>query len=387
MVPVQNSATFFEPGMAGVKVIATKPDGSLLTVSYTGGGTTTDNTGDYTVSGGSLGQIRLEFILPDTYTFASLGATGGTTVMFPSTATQNLAANYPADYCQSDPFLVTPCYVNARPDATQTHTDVLVKYPYSADESLNQSVTETALADAQEIGSTWGVAYNKEKKIIYAAALVKRHVALMDNDGDGKEDIGAIYSLTPTGSPALWLNLATLGVDVGLSSMPTIAARALPLDKMLPSRDPDVFPLIGKIGLGDIDISDDNKQLFVVNLNDKKLYTIDIASKTLVGSGIAIPTVCTGGNSRPFGLEYHRGKVYVGAICDASTSQITTDLTATIYRLDGASFTNILSFPLNYVKGAAYYDGTKYGTNGIPGKMILFCWYERSESADISQPI
>jgi len=33
------------------------------------------------------------------------------------------------------------------------------------------------------------VAYNKEKKIIYAAALVKRHVALIDNDGDGKEDI------------------------------------------------------------------------------------------------------------------------------------------------------------------------------------------------------
>nr|MCU0720736.1 hypothetical protein [Pirellula sp.] len=51
-------------------------------------------------------------------------------------------------------------------------------------------------------------------------------------------------------------------------------------------------PLIGKIGLGDIEISDDNKRLYVINLFDKKLYTIDIATKTLVGAGVSVPNPC-----------------------------------------------------------------------------------------------
>ena len=58
----ENLATFCKPGIAGVVVEATKPDGTLLTVSH--------------ASGGTHGQIRLEFILPDAYDFACLGATG-----------------------------------------------------------------------------------------------------------------------------------------------------------------------------------------------------------------------------------------------------------------------------------------------------------------------
>ncbi|MFN8344374.1 MAG: SdrD B-like domain-containing protein [Spirosomataceae bacterium] len=364
----ESTASNTEVGMAGVTVLATKPDGTALAVSYTGGGTATNTTGGYTVTGGTLGQIRLEFVMPDSYTFASKGATGGTTILFPGNATQNLAVNYPADYCQSTPSLVTPCYVNGRPLATDAATDAFVKYPYTAS-GQTHNTNNTPLAVAGKIGSVWGVAYNREKQIIYASALLKRHVAMLDNDNNGKEDIGAIYTLTPTGSPALWLDLATLGVDVGLSLMPTITARGLPADKFGPSHDADVYPLIGKIGLGDLDISDDNKQLFVVNLNDKKVYTIDIATKTLVGNGIAVPDACSGGSARPFGLKFHRGKLYVGAICDALTSQATADLKASLYRLDGTSFTTILTFPLNYVKGAAFNDGSsKAGTKWNPWK-------------------
>jgi len=106
----ENSAIFDEPGIAGVVVEATKPDGTFITVSY--------------ISGGA--------------------------------ATQNLAANYPADYCQSDPCLVTPGYINVRPDATTNlNADVLVKYPYSLFGST-QPTRETALAKARQIGSTWG---------------------------------------------------------------------------------------------------------------------------------------------------------------------------------------------------------------------------------------
>jgi hypothetical protein len=78
--------------------------------------TSYNEAGAYTVTGGTLGQIRLEFELPDAFTFASKGATGGTTVLFPSAATQNLAVNYPEDYWdnagQPTSQLIVPCYVN-----------------------------------------------------------------------------------------------------------------------------------------------------------------------------------------------------------------------------------------------------------------------------------
>lgn len=244
-----------EVGMSGVVVNATKPDGSSLTVTYTGGGTSTDKSGAYAVTGGALGQIRLEFVMPDNYTFASKGASGGTTLVFPSGASQNLAVNYPADYCGvTDPYLVTSCYVGNNASGIN---DVMVKYPYSAS-GASHDVNHSTIALKNEIGSTWGIGYDRETQSLYAGAFVKRHIPLKDNDGDGKEDIGTIYKIPSSGSPSLWLDVTTLGVDVGMSLMPTIATRALPTpattSDLAASHDTDLYPLIGKIGLGDVEI-------------------------------------------------------------------------------------------------------------------------------------
>jgi hypothetical protein len=356
-----------EVGMSGVVVNATKPDGSSLTVTYTGGGASTDKSGAYAVTGGTLGQIRLEFVMPDSYTFAAKGASGGTTVMFPSGASQNLAVNYPADYCGvTDPYLVTSCYVGNNASGIN---DVMVKYPYSAS-GASHNANHSTIALKDEIGSTWGIGYDRETQNIYTGAFVKRHIPLKDNNGDGKEDIGAIYKIPSSGAPSLWLDVTTLGVDVGMSLMPTIATRALPTpattSDLAASHDTDLYPLIGKIGLGDVEISDDNKQLFFVNLFDSKVYTVNLATKTLVGVGIAVPNACTGGNERPFALAFHRGKLYVGAVCDAATSKLDVDMKATVYRLDGTVLTSVLSFPLNYTKGAAFTWGGIYGNKWNP---------------------
>jgi hypothetical protein len=340
-----NSATFNETFVQGIEVKAYNAAGTQV-----GGTQTTSALGAYSFTGLTL-PVRIEFGNFPTGDFSGpLSSQSLSSVQFYSaaTTTANLAINYPAHYCQGSPYLISPCYVNNRPSGAGT--EVIVKYPNTASGTTS---VNTYLAQAQQVGSTWGLAYNKVQQIIYASAFVKRHVALVDNDADGKEDIGAIYSMTPTGSPALWLDLASLGVDVGLSLMPTVAVRALPTDKTQAARDALLFDLVGKIGLGDMDISDDSKLLYVVNLFDKKVYTIDIATKQLVGSGIAVPNACSGGTVRPFGLAYHRNKIYVGAVCDGATSQDTADVKANLYRLDGGTFTNILSFPLSYVKGAA----------------------------------
>ncbi|MBE2206912.1 MAG: hypothetical protein IAE84_04970, partial [Saprospiraceae bacterium] len=368
----QNTTAFFEPGQSGVVVNAYNAVGAPLTVTYTGGGSATNSTGEYSVPSATPGQVRLEFIMPDAYTFASRGNNGGTTVMFPTGSTQNLAVNYPKRFCQNSPNLVTPCFVNGRPPISANFDDVIVRFPYSASGTTN-AVNNTYLAQAAEIGATWGMAYDRTSQYIYTSAFLKRHVGLRDNDADGKEDIGAIYRMTPSGSAAFWLDIAALGADVGLSVMPTIAARGLPNNNIAESNDAAAFPLVGKVGLGDIDISDDGKQLFVVSLYDKKVYTIDIATQTLVGSGIAVPNPCTGGEIRPFGLSYHKGKLYVGTICDAITSQATANLNATVYRLDGVTFTSVLSFPLNYPKGAAFNDGSsRFGTQWNPWRDVFY---------------
>lgn len=339
-----NSSTFNEPFLGGITVKAYPVTGSVQT-------TTSASNGTYSFTGLNL-PARIEFSGYLTGDFSGpFGTFNSTSVQFYSanTTSANFGVNYPTDYCQTNPNLVIPVYINGR----ETDSEAFFSFPYN---SSGQTSVNTTLAKSQEIGSTWGVAYDRKNQKIYTSAFLKRHVSMVDNNGDSKEDLGAIYVMSPSGTPSLWLDITTLSIDVGQSLMPTIAARNLPVNRTQPSHDSDVFDLIAKIGIGDIDISDDNSQLFVVNLYDKKVYTIDIASKTLVGSGIEVPSQCTGGESRPFGLKYHRGKVYVGSVCDAQSSQNETNLDANLYRLDGSTFTNILNIPLDYVKGRALDD-------------------------------
>jgi len=349
----QTGSTYNEDGVINVTVKA------YNSANIEVGSVVTSSTGAYSFTGLSL-PVRIEFIPPLTDDYSGVVGTGSqSSVQFhnATTTTANFGINYPDQYCHTtNPNIITTCFVNGRPAPGTSQTDVIVRHPYSATGN-SYGTNNTYLGDAGTVGAVWGVAYNRETGDIFTSALAKRHAAMIDNDGNGVEDLGAIYIKTTAGTPTLWLDLATVpGVDVGLSVMPTISTRGLPNSNMGPSYDSAMFGLVGKIGLGDIEISDDNTTLYVVSLYDKKLYTIDIASKTLIGAGIPVPNPCSGGFARPFSVTYHRGKVYVGTVCDAITSQLESDLKANVYRLDGGSFTSVLSFPLNYVKGAAFED-------------------------------
>ncbi|HMT54535.1 MAG TPA: SdrD B-like domain-containing protein, partial [Saprospiraceae bacterium] len=349
----QTGSTYNEDGVINVTVKA------YNSANIEVGSVVTSSTGSYSFTGLSL-PVRIEFIPPLIDDYSGVVGTGSqSSVQFhnATTTTANFGINYPDQYCHTtNPNIITTCFVNGRPAPGTSQTDVIVRHPYSATGN-SYGTNNTYLGDAGTVGAVWGVAYNRETGDIFTSALAKRHAAMIDNDGNGVEDLGAIYIKTTAGTPTLWLDLATVpGVDVGLSVMPTISTRGLPNSNMGPSYDSAMFGLVGKIGLGDIEISDDNTTLYVVSLYDKKLYTIDIASKTLIGAGIPVPNPCSGGFARPFSVTYHRGKVYVGTVCDAITSQLESDLKANVYRLDGGSFTNVLSFPLNYVKGAAFED-------------------------------
>ncbi len=99
-----------------------------------------------------------------------------------------------------------------------------------------------------------------------------------------------------------------------------------------PSADPYSFSKVGNIGLGDIEISSDSKTLYVVNIYNKKLYSINIEDANLINS-ILLPNECSEQNdSRPFALKYNDGSLYVGVTCVAYESKQRDDLVSHIYR-------------------------------------------------------
>lgn len=332
---------------------------TVFTNSGTSFTTTTDSYGKYVFTQTLTYPVRIEFTnIPAGMAPTFNGTNSHTTVQFISAATcaANLGLNYPSDYCQNDPNVATPIYYNGIVGTS----DAIRRFPYTAT-GTNWSLL-TPLAATQQIGSAWGMAYAKKSQKLYTSAFLKRHVALKDNNADGTGDLGAIYvkdsvnKTVPLVPTSLWLDVANpagLNINVGTSLIPTEAIRNLG-GLYSPSCDSVVYNLVGKVGLGGIDLSESDSILYFVNLLDKKLYAIYTHNKALVsGYPIAIPNPCnvTKGSYRPFAVKVYRGKPYVGVICDAEISQSTADLSASVYRLDGGTFTQITSFPLNYKKG------------------------------------
>jgi uncharacterized repeat protein (TIGR01451 family) len=121
----------------------------------------------------------------------------------------------------------------------------------------------------KQIGSVYGLAYQKSTNRLFASAYLKRHVGL------GSGGLDAIYVTTPgSNTPQLFVNLkADLGIDVGTIGSNTDRQLGSAAD---PNYDIEGYNQAGKIGIGDIDISQDDQTLYLTNLYDKKLYAIKI---------------------------------------------------------------------------------------------------------------
>lgn len=296
--------------------------------------------------------VRLEFTnLATGLEFGASGTGSDTGVQFINAATceADLSLNEPQDYCQNAPDLVSTCYVAGDPLDTSGGSpgsragdyDATISFSYH--NSIGKSgdvdfVAPTHLADTKEVGSVWGLAYDKEREIIYQAAFLKRHVGL------GPSGLSGIYatSLTGTITTTQFITLTDLSINVG-----TIVSRNLTYDPAQNTRDPDAFDKVGKVGLGDIDISEDGSTLYIINLFDRELIALDTASKT-ISSQITVPNQgCQNGLIRPFAVKVYKGEVYVGAVCSAENSGTSADLSAHILQLDGAAFVSLLSFDLD----------------------------------------
>ncbi|MFN8492177.1 MAG: SdrD B-like domain-containing protein [Caldilineaceae bacterium] len=359
-----------EPGIAGIVVTIYAAHGSATTCE-------TASNGGYRVDPSGPFPVRVEFTLPSDgqLNFLQAGVAGphlATTVMFlngPATGV-DVGFNNPDQYCgpTSAPDVATACYVfgeqNNNPDGVNKNRDVLVSFPYTAgsidltNEAGVRNPTPTHRALAQEIGSVWGLAWQPQQQILYAAAFLKRHA------GFGPHGPGAIYQVTPAGASLFYDFGALAGVDPHPAPGTTCLSPGHNPNKSNSNcwlNDPNAFDLIGKIGFGDLEISEDYTTLYTVNLAQKTLLVIPIATPNAASSlPVPSPASCGAGDLRPFGLGVNDGIVYVGLVCTAEATQNLNQLRAYVYAYANGSFKGApsLEFPLTYNRGATNLNWT-----------------------------
>jgi hypothetical protein len=339
-----------EPGVEGVEVLVFLADGTTPIATAT-----TNPTGTFVVDLASVAPrvtagdpLRVEFVIPaplNQYLIPgrhNSGASGGqsTTVRFinayaaPAAADVNLALVNPADYCHTtNPDLVTSCYIFG----PQTNGDpVLIEFPYESGttsltgDSAAAAVTYNLLANDSDVGAVWGTAYRKRSDDVYVAAFARQH-----------------SGYRPGGNPGdiMQINRTTGAITV-LVTLPAGTNNHNTADYL---NDDAFWPDVGTVGLGDIDISDDETTLYAVNLFDRRIYTINLLSGATASFPIPLPPSCSPGAVRPGALKFKDGDLYIGLTCSGPTD---ADLRAYVYRNNN----EVASFPLTYARGQTSRD-------------------------------
>jgi hypothetical protein len=360
-----------DAGMSGVTVTVYAPNGASKSTTTAANGTYNINTSAAPAL--PAGPYRVEFTnLPAGFFPSAVGTNNATTIRFAAEGGAtgvDLGIIAPKEYCQNFPWLVTNSYVVG----TGTY-GTLFTFPYRYSDELdgningtwtgapsrNQSLAPTSVADANAVGSTFGLSWNNLTNRLYAASYLKRGARFGSLSG---ESTGAIYQVAnPTSaSPALsvFVNLNSVfsGTPAGANPHPAASTPDW-------TADTASSPLIGKVGLGGLKLSQDGSTLYAVNLGDRRLYVIP-TSGALDSTTITrfdIPTTglatsagnCASADVRPFAVGRDRaGQIYVGAVCSAESSTNNAQLTAYIWRFDNPSFTLVATNALNFARVAA----------------------------------
>ena len=388
-------------GVQGLDVFLYEDNGGASTFVAQ---TVTDVDGRYSFSSGvtSGAAYRVEFVRPGGMieNFTRHGSDNGTNVQFVNapSCTVNVGLADPAEYCEVQPFMYVPCYSFGA--AENNPIDAIVGLPLnpSTGPSENGVIGGTVkhLANAEHVGSIYGMAYSKSKEMLYGAAFMKRHV------GFGPGGTGAIYQIDPNATSPGASVLVDLNVVFGANTagadphpygdtgtcLGCITSPGTPDNFNCWQYDTLAWDAVGTISLGDIDASDDGEELFVMNLADKMLYRIDIDNPT-AAIRYAFPegdiTCMSGGEIRPFAVEFENNKVYVGAVCDQNSEDIAM---LYVYELDLATSNWERVLEANYQRtgGTAndrFYPWIPFDTWG-PGGSITYRNSNHSILSDIS---
>jgi hypothetical protein len=441
-----------EPGIAGVILKAYNASDVLIASQ------TTNASGYYNFPVGSAANqipngtsVRLEYVLPQNCTtnstidFAGQGASVyGSNLQFktqaPSAVTANFSISNPQQYRGSfnNPKVFVPKHINGNPVASpagNAATEVgMYSFNYTASgQTSTGNNAKTSLATASQIGSCWGVAYNKYNDRVYTSALVKRHTGLGPGGPVGTPNPvnapGSIYVVNPntSNSGSFFFSMDALGAAYythdhtagNALNVRDNVTRGLNKDMDIPSADAAAFDQVGKTGIGDLELSDDGRYMWLTNLYNQKLYRIDltnaaapVAPTAATASSLItswnLPSLSCSSTLRVWGLKSYRGKIYAGVVCtgesDAnanSTSNNNTNYNGTtvtggsfnsgnayVLEFDPAgagTWSTQLTIPLSYPRGntadenfnisrwynwASSFNAIKYNTSITSGALV-----------------
>lgn len=386
-----------DPGVGGVIITAFNPDGTIAATATSldfdcrGAnnpvplctGVNAPARGTYTLNL-LPGPYRLEMTLIRGYQPGVFNPSAGgsaTSVQYVTVGAANIpninfALEIATDFCEPNPELMLPCYVNGDPLTRSVPPDdvydaavqnAIVAFPYNTNTNLPAMPPETELALGAEVGTIWGMAYQRESQSLLAAAVLKRHAGL------GPGGLGQIYLIPygPTvgpGAPQLFVNVQTqLGINVGQAAILSNAARGIVPNGNIASTDGLAFSQVGKVGIGDMDMSDDGQYLWFTNVAAPDLGLPEV-HRVFIGLAPTVPTPadvtnfdvpnpgCVLGVPRSYGLEFARDMVYVGVVCTAELGGTAANLSGHIYELDPLTGAGnfIANFPLNYPRGETW---------------------------------
>jgi protocatechuate 3,4-dioxygenase beta subunit len=418
--------------VSGVIVEVYNAAGTLCGTATTAG----NAAPNYTIPAACSGQLRVQFRLNNpastcvdsAYDYSSpTGATYGSNVQFVTAPVTNVnyAISSTGDF-YGDPdkaFVYVPIQLNGDPAVAATGTpNSFFGYKYNSSGVLFGQATDPLAKKLPytQIGSLYGVSFSKQAGKIFTSAYLKRYAGLgplgsggiylldtttssftvtqfYDMDANGFRTRagagapaygqGTSYNITTlTGADAGQQDIAYLGAidpasgqPVGLGVIGTNTERQLTTSPTISTYDPAAFDQIGKVGIGDMDISDDGKYLFVMNLYDRKVYRLELNNAYNPTSVVAVtsytlPTVAvTNGLLRPFALKFYKGVLYVGAVASGELGGVTNDLFAYVLKLNNAgsvsptfSGSPILTQQLNYLKGSSWATGFGLDNNWNP---------------------
>jgi len=266
----------------------------------------------------------------------------------------------PIDYCEANPPVVVPCYVGGDPladcagipdEVCSGTSDVLVAFNYD-NSGLATPDELTHLAVNSQVGSVWGVAYDRVERQLYSSSVLRPHV------GFGELGTGGIYKVNlengiDNAAPESWLDLDNIcGSQINTGLDPHIILDA---DKSIPAHDTVAIIEAGKMGLGGLAISDDGSKLWTVNLLEKTLHSIDLTGGVVSCDHVRsyeIPDLCDNADDmRPWAVSIYHGQVFVGTVCSNESGD--GDFFASVHQFDPIETTwnSVLTVPLDYVKG------------------------------------
>jgi hypothetical protein len=402
----ESVAPSVEPLVEGVTIEAYDASNTLIS------STVSASDGTYTMP--FTGPVRLEFKIPsglpclnNLNDFSGAGSYGNNVRFINSSSSNiNYAIQGMNEYISTtNPDVFVPVFTDGDPLGFGTAAMSTCFRSHSYTSTGNAIATRTLAAS--QLGSVWGVAYSKQAKKIFTSAFLKRQVGL------GPLGTGGIYMLQPTstsftvtnffdmdamgfrtrasniapaygngtsftinggGTEATYLGATdpVSGAPIGLGVVGDngTTGRNLSINSGGDANDPAAFDQVGKVGLGDIDISDDGKFLFVTNLYDRKLYRLELndannPTTVITITSYSLPSISvSNGVLRPFGISYYKDKVYLGAVSTGENGGVNivngaSDLFAYVFELNNptgiASFNSspVLTIPLNYTKGSA----------------------------------